>query len=330
MTRTSTTALEEDVERGAVGVQWTDVPLVRLDPGSDHEPPRHAITGRRPTTMIHTPRNGDSTASPIHNRNAAENDPEDTANYVRSTNLAGMSDTMRSARQAAVLALNTSLAIPEERLEDRRATTSHSASAARRRMGGALDVGDGSAKSSGGSAYSWHKYTANSLATAALVVALVFGVSSWMGMNYANDYAKKSYDLSLFGMCHDYEDVRNTSTCKNILPDTFQTLGLVPRGLGFEPPEASEYLHFWETPSAEAIEASLVEYAALLAIAVLALPSFFASAVLAVLAVAVCRSISGSRQQPNNADMCDQPDVKQQQYARPFWEGGYEARGEWN
>jgi hypothetical protein len=38
-----------------------------------------------------------------------------------------------------------------------------------------------------------------------LVLAFAFGIGAWMGMNYANSYSKKQYDIALFGACHDYE-----------------------------------------------------------------------------------------------------------------------------
>ncbi|KAL2834644.1 hypothetical protein BJY01DRAFT_252965 [Aspergillus pseudoustus] len=38
-----------------------------------------------------------------------------------------------------------------------------------------------------------------------LVLVFAFGVGAWAGMNYANSYAKKQYDIALFGACHDYK-----------------------------------------------------------------------------------------------------------------------------
>ncbi|KAI0386467.1 hypothetical protein F5Y04DRAFT_123085 [Hypomontagnella monticulosa] len=52
-----------------------------------------------------------------------------------------------------------------------------------------------------------------------LVAMLIFGVGAWVGMNYANSYAEKSYDLALFSACHDYEDAKDTKFCKNIVEE---------------------------------------------------------------------------------------------------------------
>jgi len=43
------------------------------------------------------------------------------------------------------------------------------------------------------------------LSMLAVVVTIVFGIGAWVGMNYANSYARKGYQLALFGACHDYE-----------------------------------------------------------------------------------------------------------------------------
>ncbi|KAL3460152.1 hypothetical protein BJX64DRAFT_290632 [Aspergillus heterothallicus] len=39
----------------------------------------------------------------------------------------------------------------------------------------------------------------------ALVLAFTFGIGTWAGMNYANTYSKKQYNIALFAACHDYE-----------------------------------------------------------------------------------------------------------------------------
>jgi hypothetical protein len=38
-----------------------------------------------------------------------------------------------------------------------------------------------------------------------LILVFAFGIGTWVGMNYANSYSKKQYDIALFGACHDYE-----------------------------------------------------------------------------------------------------------------------------
>jgi hypothetical protein len=39
----------------------------------------------------------------------------------------------------------------------------------------------------------------------AFFVTIAFGAGAWSGMNYANGYAQKSYELALFSACHEYE-----------------------------------------------------------------------------------------------------------------------------
>ena len=41
--------------------------------------------------------------------------------------------------------------------------------------------------------------------TLGFVVAIILGAISWSGLNYANYYAKKSYDLALYQACRSYE-----------------------------------------------------------------------------------------------------------------------------
>jgi hypothetical protein len=41
--------------------------------------------------------------------------------------------------------------------------------------------------------------------TFGFIVAVVIGAISWSGLNYANFYAKKSYDLALYQACRSYE-----------------------------------------------------------------------------------------------------------------------------
>lgn len=39
----------------------------------------------------------------------------------------------------------------------------------------------------------------------ALFAAVAFGVGAWVGMNFANKYAVGSYQLALWGTCHDHD-----------------------------------------------------------------------------------------------------------------------------
>lgn len=56
-----------------------------------------------------------------------------------------------------------------------------------------------------GRSFKWSLATSIGVAVAGLTMSLVFGVGAWLGMNYANSYARKSYQLDLYGVCHDYE-----------------------------------------------------------------------------------------------------------------------------
>ena len=46
--------------------------------------------------------------------------------------------------------------------------------------------------------------TSNVIAYAALLVTLVFGIGAWVGQAYGNMYSKKSYDITLWGLCADH------------------------------------------------------------------------------------------------------------------------------
>jgi hypothetical protein len=48
----------------------------------------------------------------------------------------------------------------------------------------------------------------------ALAAALIFSISAWIGMNYANKYAAKGYQLSLWQACHNH-DVRLKNVCRS-------------------------------------------------------------------------------------------------------------------
>jgi len=47
------------------------------------------------------------------------------------------------------------------------------------------------------------------IACAALLTTLVFGIGAWIGQQYANDYTRKGYELSLWQICADHP-VRNS------------------------------------------------------------------------------------------------------------------------
>ena len=38
----------------------------------------------------------------------------------------------------------------------------------------------------------------------AFLVALIFGIGAWIGQAYGNTYARKSYEISLWGLCSDH------------------------------------------------------------------------------------------------------------------------------
>ncbi|KAL3449663.1 hypothetical protein BJX65DRAFT_27774 [Aspergillus insuetus] len=59
-----------------------------------------------------------------------------------------------------------------------------------------------------------------------LILVFVFGIGAWVGMNYANSYSKKQYDIAVFGACHEYEDIRNTAFCEKVI-----NTGIAPRAL---------------------------------------------------------------------------------------------------
>ncbi|KAL2825516.1 hypothetical protein BJY01DRAFT_157318 [Aspergillus pseudoustus] len=62
-----------------------------------------------------------------------------------------------------------------------------------------------------------------------LVLTCAFGIGAWAGMNYANSYSKKQYDIALFGACHDYEDMRATPFCQKIITAGMNSADLVKR-----------------------------------------------------------------------------------------------------
>ncbi len=46
--------------------------------------------------------------------------------------------------------------------------------------------------------------TGNTIACAALLVTLIFGIGTWIGQSYGNHYARKSYENTLWGLCADH------------------------------------------------------------------------------------------------------------------------------
>lgn len=61
--------------------------------------------------------------------------------------------------------------------------------------------------------WSFLNVTNSTLTCTALGVALVFGVGAWVGQNYANSYARKSYELSLWGICVDHQVSAQCISC---------------------------------------------------------------------------------------------------------------------
>ncbi|KAK3295071.1 uncharacterized protein B0H64DRAFT_402523, partial [Chaetomium fimeti] len=53
--------------------------------------------------------------------------------------------------------------------------------------------------------------------TLGFIFAVILGAISWSGLNYANYYAKKSYDLALYQACRTYEDLQNSTACQTSL-----------------------------------------------------------------------------------------------------------------
>ncbi|KAL2846493.1 hypothetical protein BJX68DRAFT_240676 [Aspergillus pseudodeflectus] len=62
-----------------------------------------------------------------------------------------------------------------------------------------------------------------------LILVFAFGIGAWVGMNYANSYSKKQYDIALFGACHDYEDIRKTEFCEKVINAGIAPSALVKR-----------------------------------------------------------------------------------------------------
>lgn len=59
--------------------------------------------------------------------------------------------------------------------------------------------------------------TNTGLAIFALIVSLIFGIAVWIGQIYGNNYARQSYELSLWGLCADHESIQNDDTCRHSL-----------------------------------------------------------------------------------------------------------------
>lgn len=69
----------------------------------------------------------------------------------------------------------------------------------------------------------------NILAIAGLVIGFTFGVAATKQTNVQNTQSGKSYELDLWNTCADHESIQNTTTCKQVLSqsfDRFQKRGL--------------------------------------------------------------------------------------------------------
>ncbi|KIA75883.1 hypothetical protein HK57_00325 [Aspergillus ustus] len=104
-----------------------------------------------------------------------------------------------------------------------------------------------------------------------LILAVAFGIGAWIGMNYANSYSKKQYDIALFSACHDYEDMGATSFCQKIITAGLNSADLVKRAQPQEcdcppiPPTADEVAwqelyEFW-APIAHRVKNTPIFYA---------------------------------------------------------------------
>lgn len=58
--------------------------------------------------------------------------------------------------------------------------------------------------------------TSNVIACAALLVTLVFGIGVWVGQAYGNMYSKKSYYITLWGLCADHPVSISRSLWKSV------------------------------------------------------------------------------------------------------------------
>ncbi|KAI0127697.1 hypothetical protein BJ170DRAFT_683530 [Xylariales sp. AK1849] len=143
--------------------------------------------------------------------------------------------------------------------------------------------------------YRWPSFTPNTLALTALVLALIFGTGSWVGMNYANSYAKKSYDLDLFSACHDYEDVKNTSFCRDVIASGIGNLNKAKRSIKLQP---TEHNPPDRCSSFSVAGTSLLNFVILLAFAILVLPSLCVSGVLTISTIVAVRWLSSGLKTP--------------------------------
>ncbi|KAH7087891.1 hypothetical protein FB567DRAFT_579880, partial [Paraphoma chrysanthemicola] len=78
----------------------------------------------------------------------------------------------------------------------------------------------------------------NILAIAGLVIGFTFGVAATKQTNVQNTQSGKSYELDLWNTCADHESIQNTTTCKQVLSQSFDRFQ--KRGLsGLDPDIAS-------------------------------------------------------------------------------------------
>lgn len=73
--------------------------------------------------------------------------------------------------------------------------------------------------------------TGTIIACVALVVTLILGIGAWIGQVYGNTYARKSYEITLWGLCSDHPAIQENEVCHESLRDGLHRS--VRRDLGF-------------------------------------------------------------------------------------------------
>ena len=69
----------------------------------------------------------------------------------------------------------------------------------------------------------WSEFwnAANGVGVTALVIATVFGVGAWVGMNMQIKQGSQSLELTIWATCADHASIQNTTLCQNILSKPF-------------------------------------------------------------------------------------------------------------
>lgn len=72
----------------------------------------------------------------------------------------------------------------------------------------------------------WSEFwnAANGIGVTALVIATVFGIGAWVGMNMQIKQGSQSLELTIWATCADHESIQNTTLCQNILSKPFDQI----------------------------------------------------------------------------------------------------------